>query len=115
MGTLNLAAPLVLIDRSRLRGGFHLLPSLHYPTYNTLLLCETIKHTVTLTSLAFITQIQIHITHVTWSTQEVRESKIDYTNATYPRCAELQARNMQQVDIRHKHFFETEHTAPPVI
>ena len=33
-------------------------------------------HIVTLTSLSFSTQIQIHILHVTWSVQEMRELKI---------------------------------------
>ena len=97
MGTSSLAVAFVLNDRSRLRAGtgFHLLPSLHDPTYYY----KTITHIVTQTSHAFSTQIQMHITHVTWSAQELRESKIDHTNAIYPPSAESESRELQWVGI----------------
>ena len=55
MGTLSLAAPLVLFEKSMLWAGtgFHLLPSFHHhPTQhnNT---TQTVTHTVTLTSTSY--------------------------------------------------------------
>ena len=44
---------------------------------------------------SFSTQIRIHIPHVTWSGQEVRESRIDHTNANYPHNAEPEERNSE--------------------
>ena len=32
---------------------------------------------------SFSTQMQVHIPHVTWYAQQVRESKIDHTNAAF--------------------------------
>ena len=49
--------------------------------------------TIILISLSFCTQKQIHIPHVTWSAQDVRESKIDHTNAIYRHSAEPETYN----------------------
>ena len=52
MGTLNLAAPLALFEKSRLRAGtgFHLLPSFHHPPTQHNYTSQTVTHTVTVTS-----------------------------------------------------------------
>ena len=61
----------------------------HHPMYNTLPLQKQYTYNnPNLTS--FNTQIQIHII---WSDQEVRESKIDHTNAIYLQSAEPEAHN----------------------
>ena len=52
----------------------------------------TYSHT-NLTSFSTQIQIQIHITHVMWSAQEVHKSKTDHTNAIYLLIAEPKARN----------------------
>ena len=94
MGTLSLAAPLVLFEKSRLRvgTGFHLLPSYHHPTQHNL--HYTNSYTYSHPNLNFLQYtIQILVPHVMWSAQAVREFKIDHTNGIYPPCAEPEARN----------------------
>ena len=54
-------------------------------------ICTTFAHKVTLTSLLSV-HTQVHIPHLSWSTQEVREYKT-HTNAIYPRRAEPEVRN----------------------
>ena len=67
------------------------LPSLSFHiqhTYTT----KTITHSHNnLTS--FSAQLQINIPPITWSVQEVRESKIGHINAIYPHNAEPEERN----------------------
>ena len=90
MGTLSLTVPFVLIDRSMLRAGtgFYLLPSLHHhPTYNTF---NILQNLYTYSHPNHSTQIQMYITHVMWSAQEVRE--IDHTSIIYPQYAESENR-----------------------
>ena len=76
MGTLRLAAPLVLFEKSRLGAGtgFHLLPSFHHhhPRQH--------NYTYSHPNLNFLQYtIQILIPHVMWSAQVVCELEIDHT------------------------------------
>ena len=81
MGTLSLAAPLVLFEKSRLwvYTGFHLLPSFHHhPTQHNKY--YTNSYTYSHPNLNFLQYtIQILVSHVMWSAQVVRELKIDNT------------------------------------
>ena len=77
MGTLSLAAPLVLFEKSRLWAGtgFHILPFFHdhhNPTQH-----NYTTQTVILPS-TFSYSIQIPVPHIMWSAQAVRELKIDH-------------------------------------
>ena len=47
----------------------------------------------TLTSLLSVYNYKIHISHVTWSAQEVRESKIDHTNTIFLHGTKPKAHN----------------------
>ena len=57
-------------------------------TYTT----KTIVHEVTLISLLSVLEYRYTSPHVTWSAQDVHESKIDHTNAIYLRSTELEVR-----------------------
>ena len=64
MGTLSLAAPLVLFEKSRLWAGteFHLLPSFHHHPAQHNYTTQTVTHTVTLTSTSYNT-VQLDTLH----------------------------------------------------
>ena len=91
LGTLIMAVPLMLIERSRLCAstGFHLLPSLLHPTYNTLTLQKQL-HIQSHNLISFSTQIQIHIPQVTWSAQELHETNAIYRVAWNPKHVQMQ-------------------------
>ena len=90
METLNLTVPSMHIDRSMLyigTGFDH--PSLHHHSY-----------TINSFHTYFSAQIEIHIPHVTWSDQEVCESKIDHINVINPHSAKPKHVIVQVVGIK---------------
>ena len=95
MGTLSLAAPLVLFEKSRLWAGtgFHLLPSFHHHPTQHNYITQTVTHRVTLT----LTSNIIHYTDTRPTRNVVCPSGAWLKNRPHskpcPPCVEPEARN----------------------
>ena len=91
MGTLSLAAPLVLFEKSRLWAGtrFHLLPSfLHHPIqHNNTTLTVTLTSSFSLTLYRYSSHTQCGLP------KRCVILKRTTLNAIYPPCVEPEARN----------------------
>ena len=113
MGTLSLAAPLVLFKKSRLWAGtrFHLLPSFHHHPIQHNYTTQTVTHTVILTSTSYSTlyshpnlnflqyTIQILVPQVMWFAQAVCELKIDHTQCHLSALRGTRSTQVQWVGI----------------
>ena len=100
MGTLNLAAPLVLFEKCRLWAGTgsHLLPSFHHHPTQHNYTTQTVTHTVTLTSASYST-LNRYSSHICGLPKRCVIRKYNTLNAIYPPCVEPEARIVQWVVI----------------
>ena len=94
MGTLSLAVPLVLFEKSRLRAGtgFHLLTSFRHHLKKRNYTTQTVTHTVTLTSTFSRTLYRYSSHNVVCPSGAWFENR-PHSTPSYPPCVEPEARN----------------------